>query len=95
MPSIDNQALSYRFWDDEGFEDYVITNEDFIITFKLYQDNGKPFFVEAQWEKENEGITPSKAYEKVEQQVPCAVVIEMKKFKAAKLDYNFWWHYSI
>lgn len=42
-----------------------------------------------------QGITPSKAYEKVEQQVPCAVVIEMKKFKAAKLGYNSWWHYSI
>ena len=54
MPSIDNPALSYRFWDDEGFEDHAVTNEDFIITFKLYQDNGKPFFVEAQWEKEND-----------------------------------------
>jgi hypothetical protein len=40
-------------------------------------------------------LVPSKAYERVEQQVPNGVVIEMREFRAARVDYNSWWHYSI
>jgi hypothetical protein len=42
-----------------------------------------------------QGLVPSRAYERVEQRAPESVVIEMKKFKTNKLDYNSWWHYSI
>jgi hypothetical protein len=40
-------------------------------------------------------LVPSKTYERVEQQVPNGVVIKMREFRAARVDYNSWWHYSI
>jgi hypothetical protein len=40
-------------------------------------------------------LVPSKAYERVEQQVPNGVVIEMRNFRVSRVDYNSWWHYSI
>jgi hypothetical protein len=42
-----------------------------------------------------QGLVQSKAYERVEQQVPNGVVIEMREFRTARVDYNSWWHYYI